>query len=72
MRIDYTGRGVWQAIFVIACQTLLFARSASADCGPYPINVKIGNVTLSNQQDARGLAVTVGSPEQNFAFLPQW
>jgi hypothetical protein len=61
----------WQALLVIACQTLFFSR-ISADCGPYPINIKIGNVSLSNKQDARGLSVSVGSPEQNFAFLPQW
>ncbi|KAH8909281.1 acid protease [Coniochaeta sp. PMI_546] len=71
MRIDFTRRNVWHALFVLVCQTVLLAR-VSADCGPYPINVKIGNVTLSNKQDARGLSVSVGSPEQNFAFLPQW
>jgi hypothetical protein len=65
------GYNLWQVILGIACQTCLWAL-ADADCGPYPISIKIGNVTLSNQANARGLAVSVGSPQQDFAFLPQW
>ncbi|KIN05183.1 hypothetical protein OIDMADRAFT_101942 [Oidiodendron maius Zn] len=45
---------------------------AFADCVPYPIAAKIGNVTLSNGQTARGISYSVGTPEQDFAFLPQW
>jgi hypothetical protein len=53
----------------LACQacTLVFA-----DCVPSPIAAKIGNVSLSNSQVARGIAYSVGSPAQNFTFLPQW
>lgn len=71
MRIPYSTCNVWQVILGIASQTLLLVQ-VSADCGPYPINIKIGNVTLSNKSNARGLAVSVGSPQQDFAFLPQW
>ncbi|EEY20148.1 conserved hypothetical protein [Verticillium alfalfae VaMs.102] len=44
----------------------------STQCLPYPVAAKIGNVTLSNAQEARGVAVSIGTPEQEFAFLPQW
>ncbi|TGO74448.1 hypothetical protein BELL_0282g00100 [Botrytis elliptica] len=37
-----------------------------------PIPIRIGNVTLSTGETARGLDLSVGSPEQHFAFLPQW
>jgi hypothetical protein len=54
---------------LLFCQTL---RLVAADCVPYPIAAKIGNVTLSNGQISRGIAYSVRSPEQEFAFLPQW
>ncbi|RYP50188.1 hypothetical protein DL768_004244 [Monosporascus sp. mg162] len=44
----------------------------SAQCVPYPIAATIGNVSLSNGQLARGVALSVGEPPQDFAFLPQW
>lgn len=43
-----------------------------ADCAPYPISVPIRDVHLSNGQIMRGVAMSVGTPAQNFAFLPQW
>ncbi|KAI0880263.1 acid protease [Annulohypoxylon maeteangense] len=45
---------------------------ASNTCAPNPIAVRIGNVTLTNHQVARGAEIHVGSPPQPFAFLPQW
>jgi hypothetical protein len=54
---------------LLACQTLKFV---AAGCVPYPIAARIGNVTLSNGQTSRGIAYSVGSPQQEFAFLPQW
>ncbi|KAJ9217645.1 hypothetical protein DTO166G4_827 [Paecilomyces variotii] len=44
---------------------------ARADCAPFPIAAKIGNVTLDNTT-ARGVSLSLGVPEQEFAFLPQW
>ncbi|PQE03454.1 Peptidase aspartic protein [Rutstroemia sp. NJR-2017a BVV2] len=51
---------------------LITTASASSDCAPPPIPIRIGNVTLSNGQTARGLDIAVGTPPQPFAFLPQW
>ncbi|KAM3153409.1 hypothetical protein ABEW05_006162 [Botrytis cinerea] len=48
------------------------ARLVSAACSVPPIPIRIGNVTLSTGETARGLDLSVGSPEQHFAFLPQW
>ncbi|KAK3328667.1 aspartic peptidase domain-containing protein [Cercophora scortea] len=64
-------RGVWQTAFHLACHGALVAH-VSASCAPYPISVRIGNVTLPNQSNARGIEMAVGSPKQRFAFLPQW
>lgn len=52
---------------------LLYAAArVSADCVPAPFRVAIENVTLDNRQTARGLSLTLGTPPQPFAFLPQW
>lgn len=49
------------------------ALSLAADsCAPKPIPVGIEDVTLSNNKTARGVALSVGSPKQNFAFSPMW
>lgn len=53
---------------VLACQ---IADLAFADCVPSPIAAKISNVTLSNNHTARGMAISVGLPSQDLAFLPQ-
>lgn len=55
-------------LFAIFCYLSL----VSASCAPSPIPIRIGNVTLSNSETARGLDISVGSPAQPFAFLPQW
>ncbi|CAK7246400.1 MAG: hypothetical protein STHCBS139747_008030 [Sporothrix thermara] len=63
---------------VTAAAALWLATSALADstsetaCAPAPVAITIGNVTLSNNQIARGLDISIGSPPQSFAFLPQW
>src|SRR4051812_10593992 len=61
----------WQAGALVASK-LWMASPASADCAPYPIAARLGNVTLSNRQTTRGIALAIGTPEQNFAFMPQW
>lgn len=47
------------------------AAAAAAECAPYPIASKLGNVTLGNTT-ARGIALAVGSSKQPFAFILQW
>ncbi|KAK1676698.1 aspartic peptidase domain-containing protein [Colletotrichum godetiae] len=42
-----------------------------AACAPYPVPIRLGNVSLSNGQVVRGLELAVGEPEQKFAFIPQ-
>ncbi|EED14742.1 aspartic-type endopeptidase, putative [Talaromyces stipitatus ATCC 10500] len=44
---------------------------ASSNCAPYPISARLGNATLENTT-ARGVSLSIGSPPQSFAFLPQW
>jgi hypothetical protein len=51
---------------------LLMVSSSGAECVPSPFSVRVGNVSLPNNQVARGLDISVGTPEQPFAFLPQW
>ncbi|KAM7195055.1 acid protease [Rhypophila sp. PSN 637] len=46
--------------------------SAAATCAPSPVPIIIGNSTLSNNQVARGLQLSIGDPPQPFVFLPQW
>jgi len=45
---------------------------AWAQCVPAPVAAKVGNVTLTNGQIARAIPLSIGTPETNFAFLPQW
>ncbi|KIH93206.1 aspartic-type endopeptidase [Sporothrix brasiliensis 5110] len=59
------------ALALIHFDTVL-ATNSSTDCAPEPLAITIGNVTLSNNQVARGLRLSIGSPPQSFAFLPQW
>ncbi|ERS94881.1 hypothetical protein HMPREF1624_08779 [Sporothrix schenckii ATCC 58251] len=59
------------ALALIHVNTVLAANS-STNCAPEPLAITIGNVTLSNNQVARGLRLSIGSPPQSFAFLPQW
>ncbi|KAK1633627.1 aspartic peptidase domain-containing protein [Colletotrichum phormii] len=47
------------------------AALVQAACAPYPVPIRLGNVSLSNGQVARGLELAVGEPEQKFAFIPQ-
>ncbi|KAI9650390.1 hypothetical protein NHQ30_000404 [Ciborinia camelliae] len=55
---------IWLAIISI--------RLVSASCSVPPIPIRIGNVTLATGETARGLDISIGNPEQHFAFLPQW
>lgn len=69
MRADRLGKS-------LAAVTLLeyaaFTLTKAQDCLPYPIPINIGNVSLSNQKMAWGIGLTVVTPEQNLAFMPQW
>ncbi|KAK1462224.1 hypothetical protein CMEL01_14191 [Colletotrichum melonis] len=47
------------------------ATLVQAACAPYPVPIRLGNVSLSNGQVARGLELAIGEPEQKFAFIPQ-
>ncbi|KAK2740554.1 hypothetical protein FQN57_006058 [Myotisia sp. PD_48] len=51
---------------------LSFFPTTWADCGQPPISIKLGNITVPNNQVVRGLDISVGTPHQSFAFLPQW
>ncbi|KAF9888039.1 hypothetical protein FE257_009303 [Aspergillus nanangensis] len=44
---------------------------SSTDCAPHPVEVPLGDVKIGNTT-ARGVSLSVGEPEQPFAFLPQW
>ncbi|CAK7236425.1 hypothetical protein SBRCBS47491_009632 [Sporothrix bragantina] len=46
--------------------------AANSTCAEPPVAITIGNVSLSNNHVARGLEISIGSPPQSFAFLPQW
>ncbi len=50
----------------------LFPCAAAADCAPSPISVPVGNVTLSTGNVRRGVEAAVGTPSQQFAFMPGW
>lgn len=63
---------MWVACRDVHHENIRLAASPAADCQPSPIPVKIGNVTLANKQIAWGAEISVGTPPQNFAFLPQW
>ncbi|KAK3360426.1 aspartic peptidase domain-containing protein [Lasiosphaeria hispida] len=63
--------GIWAVAFH-AINHAFFVAVASGSCAPYPVGVRIGNVTLSNDSNARGVAMSVGTPEQDMAFVPQW
>ncbi|KAF0325620.1 hypothetical protein GQ607_007062 [Colletotrichum asianum] len=60
---------VWLAVLLILPPYL--ATLVQAACSPYPVAIRLGNVSLSNGQTARGIELAVGEPEQKFAFMPQ-
>lgn len=45
---------------------------ADSACAPYPIAAEIRNVTLSNAKTRWGVALSVGSPAQEFSLMPDW
>ncbi|KAK2000739.1 hypothetical protein LX36DRAFT_571600 [Colletotrichum falcatum] len=59
----------WLAVLLILPAYL--ATLVQAACSPYPVTIRLGNVSLSNGQTARGIELAVGEPEQKFAFIPQ-
>ncbi|KAE8152930.1 aspartic peptidase domain-containing protein [Aspergillus avenaceus] len=65
-------RGVhWGLTMNLFLALQVFPLVVTGDCVPYPVSVSLKNVTLGNTT-ARGASLSVGSPEQPFAFLPQW
>ncbi|KAK3363686.1 hypothetical protein B0T25DRAFT_492668 [Lasiosphaeria hispida] len=70
-----TGTRVYPGIWTVAFRAIyhaFFVAVASGSCAPYPVSVRIGNDTLRNDGNARGVAMSVGTPEQDMAFVPQW
>ncbi|PQE19414.1 Peptidase aspartic protein [Rutstroemia sp. NJR-2017a BBW] len=65
-------RRLLSSCILLTFPLIITSASASSDCAPPPIPIRIGNVTLSNGHTARGLDISVGTPPQSFAFLPQW
>ena len=66
---------MWEHLWKCFCcpfHFLTLSNMVWEKCVPYPIAAKIGNVSLSNGQFARGIPLSVGTPQQEFAFLPQW
>lgn len=61
---------VWLKISLLF--VFCFAAEITAACEPYPVPIRIGNVSLSNGKSARGIDLGIGEPEQAFAFMPQW
>src|SRR3569833_273274 len=59
---------------VSALLLLNFAHQAFGDssCVPSPVVVPVANVTLSNGKISRGLSLSIGTPPQQFAVIPQW
>ncbi|KJZ74280.1 hypothetical protein HIM_06286 [Hirsutella minnesotensis 3608] len=45
---------------------------ATQDCFPGPISIPLINATLANGKSRRGVNIKVGTPQQEFAFLPKW
>lgn len=51
----------------------ILAHYGLAECpAPSVISIPIQNVSLANGANARGIALSVGSPPQNLALMPQW
>ncbi|KAK3898020.1 aspartic peptidase domain-containing protein [Staphylotrichum tortipilum] len=64
---------VWRhSVFLTLVLLSLFTFSSAIDCAPPPIGVTLRNVTLSTRNTRRGIAASVGTPPQDFAFLPGW
>ncbi|RHZ48577.1 putative aspartic-type endopeptidase [Aspergillus thermomutatus] len=71
-RISFSAAPVSFRLLSFLLFLLLMVSSSGADCVPSPFSVGVGNVSLTNNQVARGLEISVGTPAQPFAFLPQW
>lgn len=66
---------VWcdvRLVILLFCFLSLW-HTAAADCLPEPIDIRLGNITLPNYGNnvVRGIDIQLGTPEQQFAFLPQ-
>lgn len=70
LRIQHYYYSFYYCCYLLSLSTWI--QESLAECAPYPVRAPIANVTLSNNNIARGIALSVGSPEQHFAFLPQW
>ncbi|KAF6815643.1 hypothetical protein CPLU01_14071 [Colletotrichum plurivorum] len=62
--------GGWRGLILLLLAYAL--TGARADCAPYPVALRAGNVSLSNGKVARGVEMAIGEPEQTFAFMPQF
>ncbi|KAJ4415386.1 hypothetical protein N0V82_007381 [Gnomoniopsis sp. IMI 355080] len=65
-----------QVLFYLAWAVVVRAQSTSSTasaCVPSPKSVEIRNVSIANSPDnavARGIAISIGTPAQDFAFMP--
>jgi hypothetical protein len=57
---------------VLFALSAYFTCSEAIDCAPPPINLRVGNVTLSTGNVRRGVEASVGTPPQTLAFMPGW
>lgn len=64
---------IWRDIRLVFLLFCSLWHTAAADCLPEPIDIRLGNITLPNYDNKviRGLDITLGTPAQQFAFLPQ-
>lgn len=64
---------IWRDIRLVFLLFCSLWHTAAADCLPEPIDIRLGNITLPNYNNKviRGLDITLGTPPQQFAFLPQ-
>lgn len=64
---------VWYDIRLVILLFCSLWHTVSADCLPEPIDVRLGNITLPDYGNKviRGLDIKLGTPGQQFAFLPQ-
>ncbi|EHK22950.1 uncharacterized protein TRIVIDRAFT_230713 [Trichoderma virens Gv29-8] len=46
--------------------------AAAEDCVPGPVSLSLTNTTLSTGKLQRGISLKVGTPQQQFTFLPKW
>lgn len=64
---------VWREVRLVFLLFCSLWHTAAAECLPDPLDIRLGNITLPDYDNkvARGLDIKLGTPPQQFAFLPQ-